>query len=440
MSQVISHYDQIALLPGNPIVSVIDFGAVADGSTTGTDNAVAIQAAIDEASSRVTAFGNNLAVAIVYIPPGYYKSGPVTVPSGVRVEGDGARITSVSSGALFTLTGTRSQLSNMLISGGAIVGSSGVNCTSASRLCIVERCNFDQFGGRAVYDEGISNKFTSLFAQNCLKDANSLTDYTGVLETVGTDWFISDCELTASRVTMSTGKFACAMAIRGAAGFARDIMAEISDHGFYLGTGAEFVVMTGCRADLNLGHGFIFAAGSGRIVAPLSLRNGLATTNTYDGFHVPLEANLTSFQVSNPVSYSSGASLHRYGIFDGNYSRSIYNVWSSPKDSGSIGKFFNTNDSMSTFAFGDHPPDILAAGTTPGITGRTSLLASSVSPITVTNLTGGVNGQRILIRGDGNTTLAHNATIENTSGIDLLLASGTWYRYVCINKKWTQLP
>jgi hypothetical protein len=70
------------------VVSVKDFGAVADGSfaaggaASGTDNLAAFNAALAAAAST--------GISRVYVPGGkYYLSGKLTLPSGVILEGDG---------------------------------------------------------------------------------------------------------------------------------------------------------------------------------------------------------------------------------------------------------------------------------------------------------------------------------------------------------------
>ena len=70
------------------VVSVLDFGAVADGafvagaSPSGTDNLAAFNAALAAAVST--------GISCVYVPGGkYYLSGKLTLPSGITLQGDG---------------------------------------------------------------------------------------------------------------------------------------------------------------------------------------------------------------------------------------------------------------------------------------------------------------------------------------------------------------
>jgi len=62
------------------VVNVKDFGAVGDwNGTTGTDDTVAIQAAINFASAGRT----------IYFPNGTYLTGPLTIPKSITLAGDG---------------------------------------------------------------------------------------------------------------------------------------------------------------------------------------------------------------------------------------------------------------------------------------------------------------------------------------------------------------
>lgn len=82
-------------------------------------------------------------------------------------------------------------------------------------------------------------------------------------------------------------------------------------------------------------------------------------------------------------------------------------------------------------------------GTTPSSTINTlntSRIALSAStPITVTTLQNGAEGQLIVFLGDGNTTIENNTTIKTNTGADKLLLvnrvyvfyffSGVWYEH-----------
>lgn len=58
--------------------------------------------------------------------------------------------------------------------------------------------------------------------------------------------------------------------------------------------------------------------------------------------------------------------------------------------------------------------------------------------ITVTNFTGGAEGQSIALRGDGNTTIQNNANIVTNTGADKLLTVDKIYRFTLVQGKWLE--
>ena len=82
---------------------------------------------------------------------------------------------------------------------------------------------------------------------------------------------------------------------------------------------------------------------------------------------------------------------------------------------------------------------IKAGETTPSVKDLIRFTTQNTSPLTVTNLLDGADGQEIIIVGDGNTTLQHGTHIFNDSGANLLLAVNKAYSYLRINDKWIQV-
>lgn len=419
---------------------VDSFGAVGNGSTSDT---TAIQAAITAAAAAATAFTTKTA-AVVNLGAKNYRASGLTLPGNVALVGNGTRITANSSGPIITISNSFNCVQGIYFSGGGSgVGANGIVIDSTGHWTTLEQLTFDGFDGRAVYDQALATWSSKLFAQNCLLAANSLTAYTGVYEVTGNDSWVRDCEFTASRYPsngMSTSQMACALAIYGANTMATQVIAETSDHGVYLGSGATQLRLSGVRGELNYGYGWLIEGGSGRISDPMALRNSQAGNLSYDGFRVSAGGSVR-FTIVNAWSESAAAPAQQNnGIADLNVSTSGYNQWINPVDSGSNIPFFSANSTGTVFAIADHPPQNLSTGTTPSVGGKKFWIASNSGATTVTNFSKGVNGQQLLIKGEGNTTLANNATISNTSGANLLLASGTWYRYLRINGVWTQIP
>jgi len=423
-------------------VDVRDFGMVADGAT---NSSTAFQAAINAAAALVSAQGTP-GFAHLYVPPGYYRVFGITIPGNVHIRCDGTRFTppNGSSGYMFDFTGGFSTLEGATLAGGTIAGCTAIHTSVGARWNFIDQCRFDNWDGRAIYDQGLATWMTRLLATNCLLSADTLTTYTGVVEMAGTDSFLSQSELTASRYPargMSASGKACALAITGANHMVENVVAETSDHGVYLGAGATQLNLEGVRGELCYGHGWIIDGGSGRISNPMALRNSKSANLAGNGFNVT-GSNGPRYIIVNAWSESDAAPTRQnWGVFDGTTSRSTFNRWINPIDVGSNGAFFATNSTSTSWSFPDNPPAPMATNsTTPDVRGTLNFTISNSSAVTVTNFNGGVNGQRLLILGDGNTSVANNATIVTTSGATTLLAASTWYRFIRHEGVWRQLP
>lgn len=77
---------------------------------------------------------------------------------------------------------------------------------------------------------------------------------------------------------------------------------------------------------------------------------------------------------------------------------------------------------------------------TPAVAGKSLLRTGNTAATTITNLTGGYNGQEVAILfNDANTTVAHNSTIKLRGGANRLFAAGTTLQLVCLSNVWYEI-
>jgi hypothetical protein len=406
--------------------------------TGATDQTSALQAILNAASAAAAAVSTYTAATVITMP-GVLKLTGLTLPAQVNWEAENTKIVAGGSGAVITTAGDRWRLAGPTFAGGgAGVGANGIVVASGCHYGIIEQVSFDQFSGRALLLASGSMACTvrDLFAQNCLLTTAGLAAKTGVLEIAGTDHHIyGNVEVTASRSSLSSGSaFAGAVVVSGSANFLEHTLAEISDFGFNV-SGADNT-LTGCRADLNRGHGFELSGGGCTYTGCIALRNGRETDNTYDGFNVT--AGVSVFSGCLADSSSGGGFTHRYGFNDTQNSDASKNLYVGVRSLGHSTKAFNNAAFGAAFGIGNHPRAGLPTGATPSVDQITNAYCQNGGATTITNFLNGVGGQQLTIYGDGNTTIQHNgspivlkggvnATPAGGQSLTLLLSNGTWF-------------
>jgi len=77
--------------------------------------------------------------------------------------------------------------------------------------------------------------------------------------------------------------------------------------------------------------------------------------------------------------------------------------------------------------------------TTQDVLNASRLRMRNTSPVTITNLLSGQEGQQVSILGDGFTTLAHNSNIRLNTGANKLLAANQVYILTRMNSQWVEV-
>lgn len=427
-------------------VSVKDFGAVGDGVTNDT---AAIQAAIDYVAS--------LGGGQVFFPPvtGYYlvtglalKQG-VTLTSGMTAYGyaagpvDTVRIGSNTAGWVIDTPATA--ITSVGIIGLTITGPGAGTATGGVRFrnvswSTVTYCNFNNFENQGfLHVSGLAVTISYCLTTNCLLDRTRAAPAGSIeLQSGTTDDWLLGIEANTSLGGVTDANLYCrAILIDGANHFVTDCIGEFSDIG--ISVVGDFCRFSGCRADLNWGHGFFINNDTGfasknQFSNCLALNNSQGTSNTYDGFHATAKSNNNAF--SNCISEGG---QHRYGFADLSNGTSVKNNYVNPRSYLAVSGAFNFVNDGPELLFPSGPLNLLAVNsTTPSVNQYLNWYSINSSATTITNFTNGVNGQQITLACfDSNTTIQHNgATIVLPGSVNMKLVSGFFYKFLRHNGVW----
>ena len=444
-----------AAIGAAPSINPADWGATGDGLT---DDTVAVQAAIGAAAAESLAFDNsNRRFVTVAFPPGQYMIANITVPTCVTLEGNGATLTAIAGtvGYLITFTdGWNGGLRNLHVAGANLTDAlGGVKTDSVRRRILIEDCSIENFWGTAVHLEGGQPRIRNNYIAGMHGDQTALATHKGVLHLASTanDATVEGNEINGGRwhPTLSeyditpagTDMYVCGAAIIGAGfGMYSHNIVEQSETGWYF-SGSIQVHMSGNRGELNWGHGYVFASGSGRIEGCLALDNSKYATGDWDGFHFGAgdTAHQGNFQVTNCVSKSNfGASgdfaQHRWAFYDIGFNPTNYNTYDNCRSEGDVGQFPASSVTPSYYGGGaTHViPNANSAysmtGATPSVYGKTFFRCSGSTAIT--DFTGAARGQLFYVLGNGAVAVTHGANITMLSGATTTLTNNKWYVFL----------
>lgn len=78
------------------------------------------------------------------------------------------------------------------------------------------------------------------------------------------------------------------------------------------------------------------------------------------------------------------------------------------------------------------------SGATPSALNRTTLRCNNAAPVTVTDFTGGQEGQTFKLLGDGNTTISNNSNIKTNTGANKLVLADIVYTFTLFSGVWIE--
>ncbi|HZU63740.1 MAG TPA: glycosyl hydrolase family 28-related protein [Novosphingobium sp.] len=415
-------------------VSVKDFGAKGDGST---DDTAAIQAAI----TAVGAAGGGR----LLVPPGTYKiSAQITAAANVNLYANySARNTPATMQAASGFTGRMIYVPQAAASF-SVSGISFLSTVTADSSIYIDAssvgvsyCGFN-FSGRAGVElsaNSIACEVAHCTGTNLVYQRSALTAAVGGLHVLGTDHYITDNEFncwSGNNTVVSSGAYACSIYIGGANHFLVGNIGEFGETGVWVD--ANKSRFTGNRADRCMGHGWVIPGASNCFTACQAVQCGTGATNSYDGWQI---SGVLNRFVGCMVPYL-GQSTLRYGWNDkvDSYTQKNEMVGCSCDEAYGTSAYHNNFDGGGfLFGTGFYTQ---TSGSVIDVSGKTNIVLYYTTAQTVTQMTGGVNGQTVrLMAVNGNVTV-HNNQFKTLTGADIVLQQFAVYEFTWWNYGWMQ--
>jgi hypothetical protein len=320
----VSHINQYAALyTGGLMYDVVHgYGAVGDGAA---DDTAALQAALD----AVPAAGGE-----VFFPPGIYRTtSTLTVKTQTALRGVGSNDT----GTVWTPSSIWGDFASPIITaadnsrniffdklgfkGKNVSGSKGIYATNTQSWRIRD-CFLTNFGDQAVHlPSGIRLTVNDVWIEGGCLVRTGRSDYVGAFEWGGTDGILVNVVSTtnsfAAEGPIGSGYIA-GIVVSGGTNSMFGCVGQLSQTGIVVSTSAGLLnKLVDCRADQNLGNGFLVTGPHNNFDTCLSLRNGLYANNTYAGFLISgVNGIRNTFTTCRVEGIGVDANLPKYGFED----------------------------------------------------------------------------------------------------------------------------
>lgn len=284
---------------------------------------------------------------------------------------------------------------------------------------------------------GFACVFEDLMTTNCVN--NTISSVVGAFDVDGTDHYISRCEFACRALSSglaTSNKYVVACVIRGSNHFVDTVVAETSDKGFYItGTKSRF---SNLRADTNNGDGFHVIGGANSFTNCDAIGNSQAATNTHDDFIVDNAAWGSYFTSCH--SRLAGSINPRYGFnIQTNIQEPVYagGYMNCSCESAGTARWYFPNGTVAGVQFA---PFTIKPSSGSSIdvheTSGVVDLSNFTGATTITNMTGGVQGQTVRLLGNANVTVANNTTIKTNTAANLTLVANKLYPFTYVNGVW----
>lgn len=326
------------------------------------------------------------------------------------------------------------------------------NSTGGVRLrgpeICVKSCSFYGFQDQGLEASGNIGLFEDLIANECLKN-RVRSDYVGTIEISGA----SDCQihrLEGNAQVKGLGSitnaapYICGIKIAGNNHYVSALMGEISETGIYISASSVHHKMWGCRADNNVGPGYLI---NGVMMDTChSYNNSRTGDGLYSGFEaLPgatriMASNCLAWTDNAPVDGTGQQRLHKYGydfaVVD--YLSLRLKPWVD--QCFSYGHSLGWINSPPTYGL-QYTPTIgrlsvtSDATTTPNVDGVSVIAINTTSLSQITGLDGGMIGQQvdIYLNASATVTLVNSSSflVNNLADhADKTMRVGQVYRFI----------
>jgi hypothetical protein len=427
------------------------------------DNTTFLQDAIDDAHDRAASgqpYGG-----IVFMPPGVYASGPllhrdgVVLYAGGRIMGQGyvygpVRIIPVTDGPnevgtgdwLISQENPAVRLMNAGIVGITMEGRDTTNESGGLYFPDTGEFVLSSFFGYHFGMEGLilggQNARLAYALIQGLRSASyvgGLSSRSGASVIDGVDHQVSHMEFTGPdyEAVSSEDLYAAAAHLLCSHSVFDTTVFQTGDVGLSLAGGQQnrFV---GYRIDTNAGHGLIGVGDAvfNTFTGGQFNRNSYAEEDTYDHIHIP-SGGVVNNHFHLPF-FGDGGKTVRYCIHDQAGNPDFANTYYDPAGQTGDAGFYNVDRSRVLITPGGLRE---LAGATPSVLNQTTYRTWNFTPTTVTNLLGGVAGQRVTIIGAdaANTTIQHNSNLVLIGGADNTLADNEAITLIRAASAWVQV-
>lgn len=326
------------------------------------------------------------------------------------------------------------------------------NSTGGVRLrgpeICVKSCSFYGFQDQGLEASGNIGLFEDIIANECLKN-RVRTDYVGTIEISGA----SDCQIhrlegnaqvKGLNSITNAAPYICGIKIAGNNHYVSALMGEISETGIYISASSVHHKMWGCRADNNVGPGYLING------VMMDTCHSYNNSRTGDGLYSGFEAlpGATRIMASNclvwtdnaPVDGTGQQRLHKYGydfaVVD--YLSLRLKPWVD--QCFSYGHSLGWINSPPTYGL-QYTPTIgrlsvtSNATTTPNVDGVSVIAINTTSLSQITGLDGGMIGQQvdIYLNASATVTLVNSSSflVNNLADhADKTMMVGKVYRFI----------